>query len=168
MIYNVINVSNMSAMFGQLEAALHSPSQSRLLGFCTASTSLPQGYLWVSSSFHCSENIFLFSIHLLLCGSVCLNALFSAVSVLCLYNHHSVSSAAGLSLSPCCKNLCIKPWLFKSVLLRHTVIGTLRIHGIIALTVVVVVGFFCDKQSYFSPVMVFRLLVEVATPTMGK
>lgn len=58
MIYNIINVSNMSAMFGQLEAALHSPSQSRLLGFCTASTSLPQGYLWVSLSFHCSENIF--------------------------------------------------------------------------------------------------------------
>ncbi|XP_042084950.1 rho guanine nucleotide exchange factor 10-like protein isoform X2 [Haplochromis burtoni] len=32
----------------KLEAALHSPSQSRLLGFCTASTSLPQGYLWVA------------------------------------------------------------------------------------------------------------------------
>uniref|UniRef100_A0A4W6CTD6 Rho guanine nucleotide exchange factor 10 like n=1 Tax=Lates calcarifer TaxID=8187 RepID=A0A4W6CTD6_LATCA len=29
-------------------AALHSPSQSSLLGFCTASTSLPQGYLWVA------------------------------------------------------------------------------------------------------------------------
>ncbi|XP_054868896.1 rho guanine nucleotide exchange factor 10-like protein isoform X2 [Amphiprion ocellaris] len=32
----------------KLEAALHSPSQSSLLGFCTASTSLPQGYLWVA------------------------------------------------------------------------------------------------------------------------
>uniref|UniRef100_A0AAQ5ZFZ7 DH domain-containing protein n=1 Tax=Amphiprion ocellaris TaxID=80972 RepID=A0AAQ5ZFZ7_AMPOC len=28
--------------------SLHSPSQSSLLGFCTASTSLPQGYLWVA------------------------------------------------------------------------------------------------------------------------
>ncbi|XP_062422147.1 rho guanine nucleotide exchange factor 10-like protein isoform X2 [Pungitius pungitius] len=32
----------------KLEAALHSPSQSSLLGFCIASTSLPQGYLWVA------------------------------------------------------------------------------------------------------------------------
>ncbi|XP_067447266.1 rho guanine nucleotide exchange factor 10-like protein isoform X1 [Thunnus thynnus] len=32
----------------KLEAALHSPSQSSLLGFCTASTRLPQGYLWVA------------------------------------------------------------------------------------------------------------------------
>uniref|UniRef100_A0A7N8WSP3 Rho guanine nucleotide exchange factor 10-like protein n=1 Tax=Mastacembelus armatus TaxID=205130 RepID=A0A7N8WSP3_9TELE len=32
----------------KLQAALHSPFQSSLLGFCTASTSLPQGYLWVS------------------------------------------------------------------------------------------------------------------------
>nr|XP_046252335.1 rho guanine nucleotide exchange factor 10-like protein isoform X2 [Scatophagus argus] len=32
----------------KLEAALHSPSQSSLLGFCAASTSLPQGYLWVA------------------------------------------------------------------------------------------------------------------------
>ncbi|XP_030589782.1 rho guanine nucleotide exchange factor 10-like protein [Archocentrus centrarchus] len=32
----------------KLQAALHSPSQSSLLGFCTASTSLPQGYLWVA------------------------------------------------------------------------------------------------------------------------
>ncbi|KAM7405481.1 hypothetical protein PAMP_012740 [Pampus punctatissimus] len=32
----------------KLEAALHSPSQSSLLGFCTASTCLPQGYLWVA------------------------------------------------------------------------------------------------------------------------
>uniref|UniRef100_A0A3B4ZJ80 Rho guanine nucleotide exchange factor 10-like protein n=1 Tax=Stegastes partitus TaxID=144197 RepID=A0A3B4ZJ80_9TELE len=32
----------------KLDAALHSPSQSSLLGFCTASTSLPQGYLWVA------------------------------------------------------------------------------------------------------------------------
>ncbi|XP_034550666.1 rho guanine nucleotide exchange factor 10-like protein isoform X2 [Notolabrus celidotus] len=43
----------------KLEAALHSPSQSSLLGFCTASTSLPQGYLWVagggSSSNHSGE-----------------------------------------------------------------------------------------------------------------
>ncbi|XP_068453209.1 rho guanine nucleotide exchange factor 10-like protein [Clinocottus analis] len=31
----------------KLVAALHSPSQSSLLGFCIASTSLPQGYLWV-------------------------------------------------------------------------------------------------------------------------
>ncbi|XP_071331251.1 rho guanine nucleotide exchange factor 10-like protein isoform X2 [Trachinotus anak] len=32
----------------KLQAALHSPSQSSLLGFCTASTSLPQGYLWTA------------------------------------------------------------------------------------------------------------------------
>ncbi|KAG7224341.1 hypothetical protein INR49_004648 [Caranx melampygus] len=32
----------------KLQAALHSPSQSSLLGFCTASTSLPQGYLWAA------------------------------------------------------------------------------------------------------------------------
>ncbi|XP_068186264.1 rho guanine nucleotide exchange factor 10-like protein [Antennarius striatus] len=32
----------------KVEAALHSPAQSCLLGFCTASTSLPQGYLWVA------------------------------------------------------------------------------------------------------------------------
>ncbi|KAK2898072.1 rho guanine nucleotide exchange factor 10-like protein isoform X2 [Channa argus] len=32
----------------KLEAALHSPFQSSLLGFCTASMSLPQGYLWVA------------------------------------------------------------------------------------------------------------------------
>ncbi|KAM9855840.1 rho guanine nucleotide exchange factor 10-like protein [Aulostomus maculatus] len=32
----------------KMEAALHSPSQSSLLGFCTATTSLPQGYLWVA------------------------------------------------------------------------------------------------------------------------
>ncbi|XP_040918128.1 rho guanine nucleotide exchange factor 10-like protein isoform X2 [Toxotes jaculatrix] len=34
----------------KLGAALHSPSQSSLLGFCTASTSLPQGYLWVAGT----------------------------------------------------------------------------------------------------------------------
>ncbi|XP_064423905.1 rho guanine nucleotide exchange factor 10-like protein [Latimeria chalumnae] len=33
----------------KLEAALHNPVQSSLLGFFAASTSLPQGYLWVSS-----------------------------------------------------------------------------------------------------------------------
>ncbi|KAM9751034.1 rho guanine nucleotide exchange factor 10-like protein isoform 1-T1 [Menidia menidia] len=33
----------------RLEAALHSPSQSSLLGFCSTSTCLPQGYLWVAS-----------------------------------------------------------------------------------------------------------------------
>lgn len=33
----------------QLSAALHSPSQSSPIGFCTVSTSLPQGYLWVST-----------------------------------------------------------------------------------------------------------------------
>lgn len=32
----------------QLAAALHSPSQSSPIGFCSVSTSLPQGYLWVS------------------------------------------------------------------------------------------------------------------------
>ncbi|KAM4563381.1 rho guanine nucleotide exchange factor 10-like protein isoform 1-T2 [Odontesthes bonariensis] len=32
----------------RLEAALHSPSQSSLLGFCSTSTCLPQGYLWVA------------------------------------------------------------------------------------------------------------------------
>ncbi|XP_027142070.1 rho guanine nucleotide exchange factor 10-like protein [Larimichthys crocea] len=46
----------------KLEAALHSPSQSSLLGFCTASTSLPQGYLWVTggggSSNHGQVEIF--------------------------------------------------------------------------------------------------------------
>ncbi|XP_044068728.1 rho guanine nucleotide exchange factor 10-like protein isoform X2 [Siniperca chuatsi] len=46
----------------KLEAALHSPSQSSLLGFCTASTSLPQGYLWVAggggSSNHGQVEIF--------------------------------------------------------------------------------------------------------------
>ncbi|KAM8864187.1 rho guanine nucleotide exchange factor 10-like protein isoform 3-T3 [Spinachia spinachia] len=34
----------------KLGAALHSPSQSSLLGFCIASTSLPQGYLWVAGA----------------------------------------------------------------------------------------------------------------------
>lgn len=69
----------------------------------------------------------------------------------CINHHHGVSSAAGLSLSPCCKNLCIKPWLFKSVLSRHTVIGTLRIHGIIALTVVFfffLFGFVISKATF--------------------
>ncbi|XP_070766530.1 rho guanine nucleotide exchange factor 10-like protein [Enoplosus armatus] len=46
----------------KLEAALHSPSQSSLLGFCTASMSLPQGYLWVAggggSSTHGQVEIF--------------------------------------------------------------------------------------------------------------
>uniref|UniRef100_A0A7N6BXU9 DH domain-containing protein n=1 Tax=Anabas testudineus TaxID=64144 RepID=A0A7N6BXU9_ANATE len=46
----------------KLEAALHSPFQSSLLGFCTASTSLPQGYLWVAggggSSNHGQVEIF--------------------------------------------------------------------------------------------------------------
>ncbi|KAG8002371.1 Rho guanine nucleotide exchange factor 10-like protein [Nibea albiflora] len=32
----------------KIAQTLHSPSQSSLLGFCTASTSLPQGYLWVT------------------------------------------------------------------------------------------------------------------------
>lgn len=32
----------------QLEMALHNPVQCELLGFSAASTSLPQGYLWVS------------------------------------------------------------------------------------------------------------------------
>lgn len=36
----------------QLAAALHSPSQSSPIGFCTVSTSLPQGYLWVSRLSH--------------------------------------------------------------------------------------------------------------------
>ncbi|KAM8753703.1 rho guanine nucleotide exchange factor 10-like protein isoform 2-T2 [Acanthopagrus schlegelii] len=39
----------------KLEAALHSPSQYSLLGFCTVSTSLPQGYLWVAGR-GCSSN----------------------------------------------------------------------------------------------------------------
>ncbi|XP_045912462.1 rho guanine nucleotide exchange factor 10-like protein isoform X1 [Micropterus dolomieu] len=46
----------------KLEGALHSPSQSSLLGFCSASTSLPQGYLWVAggggSSGHGQVEIF--------------------------------------------------------------------------------------------------------------
>ncbi|XP_041861077.1 rho guanine nucleotide exchange factor 10-like protein [Melanotaenia boesemani] len=33
----------------RMKAALHSPSQSSLLGFCSISTCLPQGYLWVAS-----------------------------------------------------------------------------------------------------------------------
>ncbi|XP_068995378.1 rho guanine nucleotide exchange factor 10-like protein isoform X2 [Embiotoca jacksoni] len=32
----------------KLQSAVHSPSRSSLLGFCSASTSLPQGYLWVA------------------------------------------------------------------------------------------------------------------------
>ncbi|RVE71204.1 hypothetical protein OJAV_G00072270 [Oryzias javanicus] len=32
----------------KLEAALHSPSQSTLLGLCSTTTCLPQGYLWVA------------------------------------------------------------------------------------------------------------------------
>ncbi|KAM3617479.1 uncharacterized protein V6R79_006755 [Siganus canaliculatus] len=40
----------------KLEAALHSPFQSSLLGFCTASTSLPQGYLWVAGGGSTSDH----------------------------------------------------------------------------------------------------------------
>uniref|UniRef100_A0A8B9HI57 Rho guanine nucleotide exchange factor (GEF) 10-like a n=1 Tax=Astyanax mexicanus TaxID=7994 RepID=A0A8B9HI57_ASTMX len=41
-----------------LEAALHNPVQCALLGFSAASTSLPQGYLWVSQViFSFSENL---------------------------------------------------------------------------------------------------------------
>lgn len=35
-------------LFVQVQAAVHSPSQSTLLGLCSASSCLPQGYLWVS------------------------------------------------------------------------------------------------------------------------
>lgn len=34
----------------QLSAAVHNPVQSSLLGFSAVSTSLPQGYLWVSKT----------------------------------------------------------------------------------------------------------------------
>lgn len=34
----------------QLGAAVHNPVQSSLLGFSAISTSLPQGYLWVSKT----------------------------------------------------------------------------------------------------------------------
>lgn len=34
----------------QLGAAVHNPVQSSLLGFSAVSTSLPQGYLWVSKT----------------------------------------------------------------------------------------------------------------------
>lgn len=36
--------------FPQLSAAVHNPVQSSLLGFSAVSTSLPQGYLWVSKT----------------------------------------------------------------------------------------------------------------------
>ncbi|XP_063070906.1 rho guanine nucleotide exchange factor 10-like protein isoform X2 [Engraulis encrasicolus] len=39
----------MKAAERRLEAAIHNPVQCALLGFSAASTSLPQGYLWVSS-----------------------------------------------------------------------------------------------------------------------
>uniref|UniRef100_A0A3B3CQD8 Rho guanine nucleotide exchange factor (GEF) 10-like b n=1 Tax=Oryzias melastigma TaxID=30732 RepID=A0A3B3CQD8_ORYME len=45
-----------------LEAALHSPSQSTLLGLCSTTTCLPQGYLWVAGggggSLHGQVDIF--------------------------------------------------------------------------------------------------------------
>ncbi|XP_051528731.1 rho guanine nucleotide exchange factor 10-like protein [Myxocyprinus asiaticus] len=39
----------------KLEAALHNPVQCALLGFSAASTSLPQGYLWVASGGDCTH-----------------------------------------------------------------------------------------------------------------
>ncbi|KAI5623008.1 rho guanine nucleotide exchange factor 10-like protein isoform X2 [Silurus asotus] len=39
----------------KLEAALHNPVQCALLGFSAASTSLPQGYLWVASGGDCAQ-----------------------------------------------------------------------------------------------------------------
>ncbi|MFT7814163.1 rho guanine nucleotide exchange factor 10-like protein isoform X1 [Arapaima gigas] len=48
----------------KLEAGLHNPVQSALLGFSTASTSLPQGYLWVASGGDASQGqIEIFSLH---------------------------------------------------------------------------------------------------------
>ncbi|KAM6924956.1 rho guanine nucleotide exchange factor 10-like protein [Xenentodon cancila] len=38
----------------KLQAALHCPSQSTLLGLCSTSTCLPQGYLWVAGGEDCS------------------------------------------------------------------------------------------------------------------
>ncbi|KAL4646009.1 rho guanine nucleotide exchange factor 10-like protein isoform X1 [Arapaima gigas] len=42
-------VFSMKSQEQKLEAALHNPVQCALLGFSAASTSLPQGYLWVAS-----------------------------------------------------------------------------------------------------------------------
>lgn len=51
---------NQACVFVSLQASLHSPSQSSLIGFCRSSTSLPQGYLWVSTgSLHESRSMFL-------------------------------------------------------------------------------------------------------------
>ncbi|KAM4610770.1 rho guanine nucleotide exchange factor 10-like protein isoform 2-T4 [Polymixia lowei] len=46
-------VSSSKTQPPKLEAALHVPAQCTLLGFCAASTSLPQGYLWVTSGGDC-------------------------------------------------------------------------------------------------------------------
>jgi len=43
--------------FFQLQAALYNPVHCALLGFSAASTSLPQGYLWVGTFLH-NDNIF--------------------------------------------------------------------------------------------------------------
>lgn len=49
----------------KLAAALHSPSQSSPIGFCTVSTSLPQGYLWVAGGGGDSNHgqVQIFSLH---------------------------------------------------------------------------------------------------------
>uniref|UniRef100_A0A3Q3SB62 Rho guanine nucleotide exchange factor 10-like protein n=1 Tax=Mastacembelus armatus TaxID=205130 RepID=A0A3Q3SB62_9TELE len=47
----------------KLQAALHSPFQSSLLGFCTASTSLPQGYLWVAGGTSSHGQVEIFSLN---------------------------------------------------------------------------------------------------------
>ncbi|KPP72162.1 hypothetical protein Z043_108868 [Scleropages formosus] len=44
-----VPVFSMKSQDQKLEAALHNPVQCALLGFSAASTSLPQGYLWVAS-----------------------------------------------------------------------------------------------------------------------
>uniref|UniRef100_A0A8C9W583 Rho guanine nucleotide exchange factor 10 like n=1 Tax=Scleropages formosus TaxID=113540 RepID=A0A8C9W583_SCLFO len=44
-----VPVFSMKSQEQKLEAALHNPVQCALLGFSAASTSLPQGYLWVAS-----------------------------------------------------------------------------------------------------------------------
>ncbi|KAG7519828.1 rho guanine nucleotide exchange factor 10 isoform X1 [Solea senegalensis] len=47
----------------KLNAALHSPFQSSLLGFCTATTTLPQGYLWVAGGGSNHGHVEIFSLN---------------------------------------------------------------------------------------------------------
>ncbi|XP_024914862.1 rho guanine nucleotide exchange factor 10-like protein isoform X2 [Cynoglossus semilaevis] len=47
----------------KLNAALHSPSRSSLLGFCTVTTTLPQGYLWVAGGGATYSQLEIFSLN---------------------------------------------------------------------------------------------------------